>query len=127
MQISSGTPEHQISSLIRLPRMDERNISGNRGLEEVLPATEFHALLAVARDEDALAHTPRLVPDGDAARLDLRVRSRGRVYRGVASGIGVETRAERALGDEFDADLSLQIHRLEDLVPVHTRAAAARL
>ena len=112
------SPEDQVTDLVGFPCMHERDVARDCRLHDEPPAIEEARLLRVPGDHDPRLDPPWVVPDGDAPRLDRRVGASGRVDARLARSVRVQTGNEGTLGNELDADIAVEIRRLEVLVPV---------
>lgn len=109
-------PEHQIPNLIRLPRMHKRDVARNRRLHDISPSVELSRLLLVSMDLHSVGATARVVLDRYLACLYFCAGAGWGVDDGVASCVGVESGNERALGDELDADVTVEVGVFEEFV-----------
>ena len=101
--------------------MHERNVARDCRLHDEPPTVEEARLLRVPGDHDPRLDSPWVVPDGDAPRLDGRVSASGRVDARLARSVRVQAGNEGTLGNELDADIAVEIRRLEVLVPTTFR------
>src|SRR5919204_3104652 len=105
VEVARAEAEAEVAVRIRPPRVDERDVGGERGLQQVPPPVELAHLSGPAPLDD-LAVRP--VALGEAAGLDVRAGSGRREERGDAVPARPQPLRERALRGELDLDLAGQ-------------------
>ena len=116
-------PEDNIPSFVGLPSPYERNIGSNGGFHDIPPAVKLPSLFRVSRNCDTFVHSAGVVADRNASRLHSGVRTGGGEDAWFAGRMGVQTGDEGALGNELDADLAVEIPRLQEFVPAREEEA----
>lgn len=96
--------EDQVTDGVRFPRMYERDITRNAGLDQELPAVDNAMLLRISWDLHARSEATLFVLDGDSTSFDERVRTGWCQEGRNTSGMSHDTLAKRALGDKLEAD-----------------------
>ena len=109
-------PEHAVPDLVDLPRSDEGDVARDGRLEHEPSAVELARLLLDSRNRDPGLDAARFQSEGDGTLLDCGVCARGREDGGETRCMCVQPSDKRALGDEFQRDLAVQVQRLEVLV-----------
>ena len=117
------SPEDQVTDLIGLPCMHESDVARDSGLHDKPPTAEEAGLLRVSWNHDAGLHSTGVVADRNTSGLYGSVRASGGEDAWFAGRVGMQTGNEGALGNEFDADLAVEVPRLEELVPAREEEA----
>lgn len=97
--------------------MHERDIASDGGLHDEPPSVEDTSFLLVTRDHDTSLHSTGVVPNRDAAGLDSGVCTGRSEDAWLARRVGMQTSHERALRNELNTDLPVEVSLLEVLVP----------
>jgi len=96
--------------------MNKCDISGNSRLHDISPSINLFGFLFVTRSHNTLLKSARVITNGNRAMLyGGRSTSRGKEIR-YTSSMSTKTLDEGALGDEFEANFTLEVHLLEELV-----------
>ena len=102
-------PEDEVSDGVSLPGVHKRDVADDARFDEVLASVDDTVLLGITGNAHALAHATLVELNGDATGLNQGIGTgRGKEGRN-ATGVGHDSLGERALGDELEADATLEV------------------
>ena len=113
VEVVGREPELAVAQLVGLVRLDERVVAGDGLLHDIALAVEHFDVLGVA---EFSGRAVGLVSHRDVARLHHSTVGSWGVECGDALASGGATLSERALGGQFQFNLTSEVHALKGLV-----------